>query len=106
VLVNLALNAVQAMEPSAARRLWLRGLCQGGRVVFEVVDSGPGIPEAELKRVREAFYTRRKGGTGLGLAIADRIVGAHGGALELANRLDGGLVARVVLPTDFGNAAS
>jgi signal transduction histidine kinase len=66
--------------------------------VIEVADSGPGIPAAELERVREAFYSTRRGGTGLGLAIADRVVTAHGGTLRLANRPEGGLVARVTLP--------
>ncbi len=98
VLVNLALNAVQAMDESEPRSLGLEAYRRNGSVVFEVSDTGPGIPEEELKRVREAFYTRRKGGTGLGLAIADRIVDAHRGRLELSNRPEGGLVARVVLP--------
>jgi signal transduction histidine kinase len=98
VLVNLALNSVQAMDGCASKKLLVRAAAQSGAVVLEVVDTGPGIPERELRRVREAFYTRRKGGTGLGLAIADRIVGAHRGWLELANRPEGGLVARVVLP--------
>ncbi len=98
VLVNLALNAVQAMESSQARSLLLKCREENGRVTFEVIDSGPGIPEAELERVREAFYSRRKGGTGLGLAIAERIVGGHGGTLELTNRPEGGLTARVTVP--------
>jgi signal transduction histidine kinase len=106
VLVNLALNAVQAMEGSTPGRLWLRVVRRNGGIVFEVADTGPGIPESEITRVREAFYTRRKGGTGLGLAIADRIVGAHGGTLELANRPGGGLVARVVLPAEAGTGVS
>ena len=98
VLVNLAFNAVQAMEGSDRKSLGLRAYRKNDSVVFEVSDTGPGIPAEELKRVREAFYTKRKGGTGLGLAIADRIVTAHQGRLELANRAEGGLVARVVLP--------
>jgi signal transduction histidine kinase len=98
VLVNLAFNAVQAMDGCAHKSLGLSAYREGNSVVFEVSDSGPGIPDEELKRVREAFYTRRKGGTGLGLAIADRIVDAHRGRLELANRPEGGLVARVILP--------
>jgi signal transduction histidine kinase len=98
VLVNLAFNAVQAMEGSDRKSLGLRAYRENDSVVFEVSDTGPGIPAEELRRVREAFYTRRKGGTGLGLAIADRIVTAHQGRLELANRAEGGLVARVVLP--------
>lgn len=98
VVVNLALNAVQAMNGGAVRRVELSARRDGERVVLEVADTGPGIVKAELARVREAFFTRRKGGTGLGLAIADRIVTAHGGTLELANRPQGGLVAKVVLP--------
>ena len=98
VVVNLALNAVQAMNGGAVRRVELLARRDGERVVLEVADTGPGIVKAELARVREAFFTRRKGGTGLGLAIADRIVTAHGGTLELANRPQGGLVAKVVLP--------
>jgi signal transduction histidine kinase len=98
VLVNLAQNACQAMEGSPVKELRFRTACADGEAVLEVADSGPGIPEAELERVREAFYSRRKGGTGLGLAIADRIVAGHGGRLELENLRRGGLVARVVLP--------
>ena len=98
VLVNLALNALQAMEQSQVRRLELRAYAMGQLAVLEVVDSGPGIPSEQLGRVREAFFSLRKGGTGLGLAIADRIAQAHGGSLELENRPEGGLVARLVLP--------
>ena len=102
VLVNLALNSVQAMEARATRRVELRAMRAGDNVVLEVSDTGPGIPKHELARVREAFFTRRKGGNCLGLAIADRIVGAHGGRLELSNRKNGGLTAKVVLPATRG----
>ena len=98
VLLNLALNAVQALENQMVRGLRLNCREDSGRLILEVVDSGPGIPPEELSRVREAFYTRRKGGTGLGIAIADRIVTAHGGTLELENQTEGGLTARVTVP--------
>jgi signal transduction histidine kinase len=105
VLVNLALNAVQAMDGSPSRELVLRAAAnEDASVLLEVADSGPGIPAPELRRVREAFYTRRKGGTGLGLAIADRIVNAHHGRLELVNRPEGGLAARVTLPPPWREA--
>jgi signal transduction histidine kinase len=98
VLVNLALNAVQAMEESPRRELVLVARAEPGLTVLEVNDSGPGIPADELARVREAFYSTRRGGTGLGLAIADRAVAGHGGSLELINRPEGGLTARVEIP--------
>ncbi|MFI5165281.1 MAG: sensor histidine kinase [Thermoanaerobaculales bacterium] len=98
VLVNLALNAVQALDGCATKQVVLRARDAGDQVALEVADTGPGIPDAEMERVREAFYTRRKGGTGLGLAIADRIITAHGGTLELVNRPGGGLIARATVP--------
>ncbi|MCX7895442.1 MAG: ATP-binding protein [Thermoanaerobaculum sp.] len=98
VLLNLGLNALQALEQAGEKKLRLRALKQGQHWVVAVEDSGPGIPDEELPRVKEAFYSNRKGGTGLGLAIADRIVSAHGGQLILENRAEGGLAAKVYLP--------
>ena len=69
-----------------------------------VEDEGPGIPDAELRRVFEPFYrleqsrSRETGGTGLGLAIAQSIAEAHGGQVTLANRSEGGLRAILSLP--------
>ncbi len=74
------------------------------RVVIDVCDSGPGIPEEEMSRVLEPFYrlessrNRSTGGVGMGLAIAADIVARHGGELTLANRPEGGLRVRLVLP--------
>lgn len=98
VLLNLGLNALQAMDGAPVRRLRLAASRQGERWVLQVEDTGCGIPEQELPKVKEAFYSTRKGGTGLGLAIADRIVAAHGGELVLRNRPEGGLAAHVILP--------
>jgi two-component system osmolarity sensor histidine kinase EnvZ len=76
---------------------------RGNSVVLEIRDRGPGIPEADLERVKMPFTrldSARTGtnGAGLGLAIADRVVRLHGGSLELARREGGGLIARVTLP--------
>ncbi|MGC8916718.1 MAG: sensor histidine kinase [Thermoanaerobaculum sp.] len=98
VLLNLGLNAIQALDGAETKHVVLRAAREDDRWVLAVEDTGPGIPEAELPKVKEAFYSNRKGGTGLGLAIADRIVAAHGGELRLANLPGGGLSAQVVLP--------
>lgn len=69
-----------------------------------ILDEGPGIPAPEMGKVFEPFYrvessrNRETGGTGLGLSIAKGIAEDHGGRLELRNRAEGGLEARLVLP--------
>jgi len=75
---------------------------EAGRLVVEVSDRGPGIPIADIDRMKQPFtrleHSRSgKGGSGLGLAIVDRIARLHGGALELSPRAGGGLSARLVL---------
>jgi two-component system osmolarity sensor histidine kinase EnvZ len=78
-----------------------------GEVIVEVRDRGPGIPPAEVERLKRPF-TRLDGsrtgpaGSGLGLAIVERVAHAHGGRLELAPRPDGGLIARLVLGASAG----
>jgi signal transduction histidine kinase len=100
VILNLVLNAIQSVsELEADRRVVELGAEGGdGFVVLRVTDRGDGIDESELDRVREAFYTRRRGGSGLGLAIAERFAEVHGGTVELANLSPVGFEARVVLP--------
>ena len=76
---------------------------QGDGVWIEVQDHGPGVPAAELERIRQPFArgeAARSGrpGAGLGLAIADRVARAHGGRLELHSAPGQGLRARLVLP--------
>ena len=62
-----------------------------------------GLGDGEIDRVRQAFYTRRRGGTGLGLAIADRFVTSMGGTIELVNIEPFGFEAAVVLPVAVGD---
>ncbi len=72
-------------------------------IVISVFDNGPGIPESHLEKLLRPFErldTARSnaGGSGLGLAIAERIAKLHHGKLELINRPEGGLEARLTLP--------
>ena len=74
-----------------------------GQVIIEVLDSGPGIPAAQLAEVLEPFSrlessrSRATGGTGLGLAISKAVAEGHGGTLVLSNRPEGGLRAAIVI---------
>ena len=72
-------------------------------VMFEIIDQGCGIPESEISAVFEPFYESTRtatgaGGSGLGLPLSKCIVARYGGTIALANRLEGGLVCRVILP--------
>ena len=82
---------------------------EGGKLILEVLDRGPGIPREEAERLKQPFTRLEqarsgKGGSGLGLAIVDRIARHHGGSLELLAREGGGLIARVSLPMQQGAA--
>jgi signal transduction histidine kinase len=89
VLLNLTRNAMQALEaraPNNALRDQIRvtGRREGGVVVIEVSDTGPGFPPRAREHLFQAFSgSTRPGGTGLGLAIAAELVRAHGGDIRL-----------------------
>jgi signal transduction histidine kinase len=96
VLLNLVLNAVQAM-PSGGE-VTLRSHQENGSVALEVTDQGVGIPTENLERIFDPFYTTRAGGTGLGLSIAYQIINRHGGHLSISNNRDRGVTFTVLLP--------
>jgi signal transduction histidine kinase len=102
VLLNLVLNAVQAVHPLSVDRrvVELDADEQPDKVALVVRDRGDGIPSGEMERVRKAFYTRRRGGSGLGLAIAERFIEAQEGHIDLVNLEPHGFEARVFLPID------
>ncbi len=89
ILLNLARNAVQAMEsrtaPDPGRdQIRITGRREGAVVVIEVSDTGPGFSDKAQAHLFEAFQgSTRPGGTGLGLAIAAELVRAHGGDIRV-----------------------
>jgi two-component system sensor kinase FixL len=103
VIVNLLVNSVQAIAHAGTRdgRVELStGLGPGGEVVFVIRDNGPGIPEDDLDRIFEGFFTTKDEGMGLGLAICQSIMAAHGGGIAASNRPEGGACFRLWLPAE------
>ena len=84
VLANLILNALQVQARGGWVGLSARSAAPG-EVEMHVADHGPGIPEGDLERIFQPFFSRRAGGTGLGLSIVQRIVSATGGRIAVAS---------------------
>lgn len=96
VVLNLVLNAVQAMNGRGAITLAVGR--DGDWRELAVADDGPGVREELRARIFEPFFTTRGGGTGLGLATARGVVERHGGHLDLLSPSQGGAVFRIRLP--------
>ncbi|HEY2527158.1 MAG TPA: HAMP domain-containing sensor histidine kinase [Xanthobacteraceae bacterium] len=103
ILLNLARNAVQALESRASRdpgrdQIRITGRREGAVVVIEVSDTGPGFSEKASAHLFEAFQgSTRSGGAGLGLAIAAELIRAHGGEIRLVEGTIGATL-RLTIP--------
>jgi len=96
VLVNLVKNAAQAMTNGGT--LTLQTGENADAVWVNVADTGGGIPQEQINRIFEPFYTTKKKGSGLGLMIVQRIVRAHGGKIDLESHVGRGTTFRIWLP--------
>lgn len=96
VLVNLIKNAAQAMTTGGT--LTLQTGENSDSVWMSVTDTGGGIPQEQINRIFEPFYTTKKKGSGLGLMIVQRIVRAHNGRIELESNVGKGTTFRIWLP--------
>jgi PAS domain S-box-containing protein len=103
VFLNLLVNAAQALPERDSGRNEIRvsaRAAEDDRVIVEVADTGPGIPEANLERIFEPYFTTKPlgVGTGLGLSIGRSIVTSLGGTLTASNATGGGATFRISLP--------
>ena len=100
VLVNLAGNALDAMEGQPAPALEIEALRQGERILVRVRDHGPGLSDEARAHLFEPFFTTKEAGSGLGLglAISAGIVADSGGSLSGDNHPQGGAVFTIDLP--------
>ena len=101
VVLNLIMNAIEAMSSVAGRARILRiksELDESSGVLVSVEDSGSGIDSKDIERIFKAFFTTKARGTGMGLSICRSIIEAHHGRLWASARIDHGSVFRFVLP--------
>jgi signal transduction histidine kinase len=104
VLLNLVLNALDAMPNGGTLTLW--AACGKQGVELKVIDSGPGLSEEAWYHAFEPFFTTKPGGTGLGLAIVHRIAEVHGGEVSGGNGPSGGAFFTVTIPYSAQEAAA
>jgi two-component system sensor histidine kinase HydH len=95
VVTNLVENALQSTADGPVE---VRVGEEAGRLVVEVRDRGPGVPEADRDRIFEPFVTTRAKGVGLGLAVARQIVALHQGSLVVLDAPGGGACFRLEIP--------
>jgi len=100
VLVNLIVNASQAIPDDRKGHITVRTMMEHDNIVVQVADNGSGMNEKTMKQIFDPFFTtkRAKGGTGLGLAIAFRIVDEHGGNISVNSRVSSGTTFTIKIP--------
>lgn len=97
-LVNLVINAIQAVEHQGRVEVIVALDTTGKRLNIAVRDSGPGIPAGRESAIFEPFFTTKSDGSGLGLWIVQQIITAHGGEVNAVNAIGGGAVLTLHLP--------
>ncbi|MBI4482658.1 MAG: sensor histidine kinase [Acidobacteria bacterium] len=97
-LLNLLLNGIQAMGKGG--ELVLSARREAEETVLGVRDEGEGLPEEQLNKIFNPFFTTKLGGSGLGLPIAYQIATRHGGYISVARNADRGMTFSVRLPVE------
>ncbi|MDW7709197.1 MAG: ATP-binding protein [Deferrisomatales bacterium] len=106
-LLNLVLNAVEAMERGLGRRVLTVGARRvDATVALSVADTGVGIAPAERNKLFDPFFSTKAGGGGLGLSIVESIVRHHGGHVTVESEPGAGATFTVHLPIDGGGEGS
>ncbi len=104
VLFNLILNAIQAMKEGGTLVIETDPAEKNGKnyVRVRIIDTGPGIPDAELGKIFVPFHTTKTQGTGLGLPICRQLLEQHGGEINIESKSAEGTTVTILLPAATG----
>jgi two-component system sensor histidine kinase HydH len=101
VLLNLYLNAIEAMEPGGKLQIDISNSHETGEWYIRVADTGKGIAKADLVKIFDPYFTTKSSGTGLGLAIVHNVIEAMGGTIGVKSEVDVGTTFTVTLPIEL-----
>jgi signal transduction histidine kinase len=99
-------NAIQAMKDTVQKELTIRTSVKDSMVYIEITDTGEGIPEYNVKKIFETYFSTKIGktgtGFGLGLAITKSIIEKYNGKIEVESKVDYGSTFTIILPQTKG----
>jgi signal transduction histidine kinase len=98
VLINLMLNAADAMPAGGKLKLAARLSAADATATLEISDTGAGIDPASLAHIFDPFYTTKRHGTGLGLAVVARVIEGHQGKIDVRSKVGEGTAFTIELP--------
>lgn len=96
--VNIIKNAIEAKSENP--RLDVETKLEGDNIKITFADNGLGIPDEELEKIFEPYYSTKSGGSGLGLFVVNKIIRNHGGTVEIKSRPNEGAVLKIYLPAE------
>ncbi|HDL20815.1 MAG TPA: GHKL domain-containing protein, partial [Nitrospirae bacterium] len=100
IFVSIFTNAIQAMKNNGKLTVRLRPDTENKNIIITISDTGPGIPEEDIKNIFEPFFTTKPvgEGTGLGLSVCHSLVQEHRGEIEVKSRLNEGTTFVIKFP--------
>jgi two-component system sensor histidine kinase HydH len=102
VLLNLYLNAIEAMETKGSLTVSVLSCKDGSKIGIRISDSGIGIGPQDLSHIFDPYFTTKATGTGLGLAIVHNIIEAHNGEINVKSRMRKGTTFTIWLAQPKG----
>lgn len=103
VIINMALNAIDAMQDSPVKLLKIKTDFNSDYVCIKISDTGCGISSDQLDKIFLPFFTNKDSGTGLGLSMCNSIIENHKGRIEVESTFGKGTTFRILLPRRYDN---